>query len=134
MDQVNEYVENVLLKSITFKLDEGHKITTSTEKIKGLYYVEKDDENVYNFKIYHYIMANEGSEAGDYLNEFTKNQINKFFIVAKDEHFDVIDTIKERFIDMSKEMIEKIEEPIQMKDFDNSDNKKIRLSKPDNLI
>lgn len=53
-------------------------------------------------------MANEGSEAGDYLNEFTKNQINKFFIVAKGEHFDVIDTIKERFIDMSKEMIEKI--------------------------
>ena len=134
MDQVNEYVENVLLKSITFKLDEGHKITTSTEKIKGLYYVEKDDEKVYDFKIYHYIMANEGSEAGDYLNEFTKNQINKFFIVAKDEHFDVIDAIKERFIDMSKEMIEKIEEPIQMKDFDNSDNKKIRLSKPENLI
>ena len=134
MDQVKEYVENVLLKSITFKLDEGHKITTSTEKIKGLYYVEKDDEKVYDFKIYHYIMANEGSEAGDYLNEFTKNQINKFFIVAKDEHFDVIDAIKERFIDMSKEMIEKIEEPIQMKDFDNSDNKKIRLSKPENLI
>ena len=132
MDQVKEYIDNILLKSVTFKLDEGHKISISTEKINGLYYIEKDDDKSYDFKIYHYIMANEGSEAGNYYNEFTKNQLNKFFIVAKDEPFDVINTIKERFIDMSKEMLEKIDEPIKLENFDENE-KIIKLNKPNNL-
>ena len=133
MAQVKEYIDNILLKSATFKLDEGHKINVSTEKVNGLYYIEKDDEKTYDFRIYHYIMANEGSEAGNYCNEFTKNQLNKFFIVAKDEPFDVINTIKERFIDMSKEMLEKIDEPIKMENFDNTNEKMIKLNKPNNL-
>ena len=132
MDQVKEYIDNILLKSVTFKLDEGHKINISTEKVNGLYYIEKDDDKSYDFKIYHYIMANEGSEAGNYFNEFTKNQLNKFFIVAKDEPFDVINTIKERFIDMSKEMLEKIDEPIKLENFDENE-KIIKLNKPNNL-
>ena len=132
MDQVKEYIDNILLKSATFKLDEGHKINISTEKVNGLYYIEKDDDKSYDFKIYHYIMANEGSEAGNYFNEFTKNQLNKFFIVAKDEPFDVINTIKERFIDMSKEMLEKIDEPIKLENFDENE-KIIKLNKPNNL-
>jgi hypothetical protein len=134
IEEVKEYIENVLLKSVTFKLEEGHKINISTEKVNGLYYIERDEEKSYDFKIYHYIMANEGSEAGNYCNEFTKNQLNKFFIVAKDEPFDVINTIKERFIDMSKEMLEKIDDPIKMENFDNTNDKMIKLNKPNNLI
>ena len=134
MEQVKEYIDNVLLKSVTFKLEEGHKINISTEKVNGLYYIERDEEKSYDFKIYHYIMANEGSEAGNYCNEFVKNQLHKFFIVAKDEPFDVINTIKERFIDMSKEMLEKIDEPIKMENFDNTNDKIIKLNKPNNLI
>ena len=135
MAQVNEYLDNILFKSITFKLDEGHKISTSTEKVSGLYFVEKNDDKNSDFQIYHYIMANEGSEAGNYCNEFTIKQLNKFFIVAKDEPFDVLQTIKERFIDMSKEMLEKTEktEPIKLENFDNTDNKKIKLNKPDGI-
>jgi HSP20 family molecular chaperone IbpA len=132
--QVKEYIENILLKSATFKLDEGHKINISTEKVNGLYYIEKDEDKSYDFRIYHYIMANEGSEAGNFCNEFTKNQLNKFFIVAKDEPFDVINTLKERFIDMSKEMLEKIDEPIKMENFDNTNEKMIKLNKPNNLM
>ena len=132
MDQVKEYIDNVLFKSITFKLEEGHKISTSTEKVNGLYYVEKNDDKNSAIEIHHYLMANEGSEAGNYLNEFTKNQLNRFFITAKDEPFDVIETIKERFVDMSKEMLEKTDE-IRLENFDDKDPKKIKLNKPTNI-
>ena len=132
MSQVEEYVNTILKKSITFKLEEGHKISTSTEKINGLYYIEQNDDKNPEFQIYHYIMANEGSEAGNYLNKFTCDQLNNYFIVTIDKPFDVIETLKERFIDMSKEMFEKTEE-IKPENFDNTDNKIIKLNKPTNI-
>ena len=132
MSQVKEYVDTILKKSITFKLEEGHKISTSTEKINGLYYIEQNDDKNPEFQIYHYIMANEGSEAGNYLNKFTCDQLNQYFIVTIDKPFDVIETLKERFIDMSKEMFEKTEE-IKPENFDNTDNKIIKLNKPTNI-
>ena len=133
MDQVYEYIEKILFKSITFKLEEGHKISTTTEKVNGLYYVEKNDDKNNQTQFYHYIMANEGSEAGNFCNEFTKNQLNKFFITAKDEPFDVIETVKERFIDMSKEMFEKTDD-IKIENFDNKDNKNIKLNIKNDLV
>ena len=132
MSQVEEYVDTILKKSITFKLEEGHKISTSTEKINGLYYIEQNDDKNPEFQIYHYIMANEGSEAGNYLNKFTCDQLNNYFIVTIDKPFDVIETLKERFIYMSKEMFEKTEE-IKPENFDNTDNKIIKLNKPTNI-
>jgi HSP20 family molecular chaperone IbpA len=132
MSQVNEYIETILKKSITFKLEEGHKISTSVEDIKGLYFVEKNDDKDPDFQIYHYMMANEGSEAGNYLNDFTRDQLNKFFIVTIDKPFDIIETLKERFVDMSKEMFEKTDE-ILLENFDNTDNKLIKLNKPNNI-
>ena len=132
MKQVEEYIENILKRSITFELEEGHKISTSTEKMNGLYFVETNNEKTSDFQIYHYIMANEGSEAGDYLNDFTINQLNKYFMVTIDKPFDVIETLKERFIDMSKEMFEKTEE-IKLENFDNTDNKLIKLNKPSSI-
>ena len=132
MSQVNEYVETILKKSITFQLEEGHKINTSTENIKGLYFIEKNDDKNPDFHIYHYMMANEGSEAGNELNDFTREQLNKYFVVTIDKPFDVIETLKEKFIDMSKEMFEKTEE-IKPENFDNTDNKIIKLNKPTNI-
>ena len=133
MSQVNEYIETILKKSITFKLEEGHKISTSVEEIKGLYFVEKNDDKDPDFQIYHYMMANEGSEAGNYLNDFTRDQLNKYFIVTIDKPFDIIETLKERFVDMSKDMFEKTDE-IKLENFDNTDNKLIKLNKPNNII
>ena len=147
MEQIKEYIDNVLLKSVTFKLDVGHKIAVSTEQKKGIYFIEKNEDKNNDIRIYHCIMANEGSEAGDFCNEFVKNQINNFFVVAKDEPFDVIETIKDRFIDMSKEMFEKIEKPnkdeiekpLTKDDFekiekDNKENPIIKLKKEDLVL
>ena len=76
MEQIKEYIDNVLLKSVTFKLDVGHKIAVSTEQKKGIYFTEKNEDKNNDIRIYHCIMANEGSEAGDFCNEFVKNQIS----------------------------------------------------------
>ena len=55
LEQVEEYIKNVLFKSITFQLEEGHKISTTTEKVNGLYYVEKNMDKNNQTQIYHYM-------------------------------------------------------------------------------
>ena len=65
--QVKDYIKEFLLKSATFILEEGHKISTKIESKTGIYYYESNKEQ----KIYHLIYANEGSEAGLYYNQFT---------------------------------------------------------------
>ena len=52
--------------------------------------------------------------------------------MAKDEPFDVIGTIKERFIAMSQEMFEK-NEGISLENFDDKDTKKIKLKNSQEL-
>ena len=42
--------------------------------------------------------------------------------------FDVIKTIKDRFLEISKEIIEKSEQPLDKNSFDNSNNKLIKLN------
>ena len=113
-----------MLKSATFNLEQGHKISTKTQRKSGVYYYEKNTEP----KIYHLIFANEGSEAGQYYNNFTLDYLEGDFQRVTDlKPFDVIKTVKERFIEVSKDILEKIEKPLNLNDFDNSNNKTIKL-------
>ena len=60
-----------------------------------------------NYKIFHLLFANEGSKAGDYYNEFTLKFIEKTYQqVTNPKAFDIIESVKERFIEVSKEIIE----------------------------
>ena len=44
-EQVKDYIDNSLLKSATFNLEEGHKISTKKgEENKGIYFYEKDKD------------------------------------------------------------------------------------------
>ena len=129
-EQVLDYIDNFLLKSATFSLEEGHKITTSLKEDTGLYFYEKMTEP----KIYHLIFANEGSEAGDYFNNFTLKFIeNQYADVTDLKSFDVVETIKDKFIELSKEILEKVENPFKKGDFDNSDNNSIKLKGVKNI-
>ena len=102
--QVEDYIKNNLRKSATFELKKGHNISTQIEDVDGIYYYEKNS----NPKIFHLIFANEGSEAGDYYNNFTLQFLeNQYKNVTDIKKFDVIQTIKERFITHSTEIIEK---------------------------
>ena len=124
IQQVQDYINNFLLKSATFNLEEGHKISTKTQTKSGSYYYEKNTDP----KIYHLIFANEGSEAGKYYNNFTLDFLEGDFQRVTDlKPFDVINTVKERFIEVSKDILEKTDNPFSIKDFDNTQNNSIKL-------
>ena len=58
--------------------------------------------------IFHLIFANEGSEAGNYYNNFALEFIEKTYqSITNIESFDVIKLLKKRFIKVSKDLIEK---------------------------
>ena len=108
----------------------------SNEKMITTFYIEfsEDFNEEQDYNIYHYIMAHEGSEAGKFFNEFTINQINKYYIILRDEPFDIIKSIKKNFIEFSKDIFDNIEESIKLNNFDNTNNKLIKLNKPNNLV
>ena len=141
-EQVKDYIDSSLLKSATFTLEEGHKISTKKEEvIKGIYFYEKDKEKEKDKnkerKIYHLIYANENSEAGKFYNQFTLNFIeNSYQNVTDLDSFDVIDTIKERYMAISKDIIEKTgnEEKITKESFDNSTPNMIKLNSDKEII
>ena len=125
--QVEDYINNYLLKSATFDLEEGHKISTKIERKSGIYYYEKNS----NPKIFHLIFANEQSDAGCYFNNYTLDFIENSYQqqVTDLKPFDVIKTVKERFIELSKEIIEKTEDLplIKIENFEENNNKRIKL-------
>ena len=135
INQVEDYIKDYLLNSSTFDLEEGHKIsTTEKEEINGKYYYEKTD----NPKIFHLIFANEDYEAGNYYNEFTLKFIeNTYQNIINPKPFDTIESIKERFIELSKDIIENIgENEIKLDDFENTEkmkDKKIKLNNPSKM-
>ena len=134
--QVQNYIKNNLKRSSTFELKKGHKITTDLKDKSGIYYFEKNS----NPKIFHLIFANEGSEAGDYYNNFTLDFIERSFQNVTDlKPFDIIQSIKERFIELSTEILEKRNEKPFVSDdiLSNEDilkNKIIKLKEPQHIV
>ena len=129
--QVEEYIDAILLKSETFNLELGHKIDTSIEDKSGVYYYEKNSDP----KIYHFIYANEGSEAGLFYNKYTLDYLENFYKMVTDiKPFDILETVKERFIDISNEIFEQLEKPLTKDNFDNSNEKLIKLKNPNKII
>ena len=109
IEQVDDYIENTLLKSATFKLEKGPIVDTKNTnfKIKYILY-EKANEKIP--AIFHLIYANENSKAGSHYNGFTLNFIeNSYQSITNHTSYDVIETTKERFIQVSKEILEKKE-------------------------
>lgn len=128
-EQVEEYINECLLKSVTFTLEEGNKTSTKANSIDGKYFYEKNVGQ----KIFHLIYANEGSEAGKYYNKFTLDYLeNSYQDIIDIKPFDVIETIKNRFIDLSKEIIENLDKPLTIKDF-NEDKLSIKLMNHNNI-
>ena len=129
--QVEDYIKDILLKNATFDLQKQQKISTKINDNKGEIYYEKNSD----ISSYHLIFANEDSEAGDYYNKYTLEFIEDTYKFLKDfGSFDVIETVKDRFKQLSKDIIEKPEKELQ---FDNSDNleiKSIKLYQPENII
>ena len=127
--QVKSYINDILLKSATFELNEKPKINIKTESDdqNGVCYYEINS----NYPIFHLIYANEGSEAGNFYNQYTLTFLeNSFEKITDFKGFDILATVKERFKEVSKEFIENLEDEIC---FDNSKNI-IKVLKPERII
>ena len=101
--QVETYIEETLLKCSTFQLVKDSPINTQKEVQNIVFFHEKNTDP----KIIHLIFANEYSEAGRYYNKNTLEYIENLY--GKDKTikgFDVVKTIKERFIQESKDIFE----------------------------
>ena len=128
VNQVEDYIKNVLLRSSTFKLVEGTEINKDKEKRKWKYFYEPNSFP----KIFHLIYAKEYSEAGEVYNKGTiDNIINKCNNITDKRPFDIIESIKETFSDVSESILEK---PLKREDITDSDNKKIKLSNKEQQI
>ena len=112
--QVEDYIEDYLKKSTTFELKEGHKISSNKKLVNGTYYYELNS----NPKIFHLIFANDFSNAGNFYNSFTLDFLeNTYQNVTDLKPFNVIQTVKERFIEISKDIIENNENLLKLEDF-----------------
>ena len=129
-EKVENHIENVLLKCATFKLEKSEKIHINNNNIDGVHYYEKNSKPI----IYHLILANDLSDAGEYYNPYTIKFIeNSFSFLTDLKSFDIIDSLKERFVNTSKDYFES---PILKDEFMNNqemlENKIMKLNKKNN--
>ena len=122
-DEVMNYINNVLLRSLTFNLIEkegnlAQNVFNADYNTK--YYIEKNSNQ--ELEIYHLIMARENTEAGNYYNEssctFIIQQYNSFHSFVK---FDLIKDIKTEIKLLSKNFL--TNEIKSLDDFEDLDNK-----------
>ena len=100
---VENYIDNTLKKSLTFSLHQEEKQKLdSLEDYNKFVYIEKDD-NDSNEPIIHIIMAQEGSEAGNYYNkaaiEFIKSQAETYRNIKE---FDLEERLRSFFCSVSE--------------------------------
>ena len=101
--QVENYINETLLKSSTFKLGENIEINKEDKEKKWSYYYEPNSEP----KIFHLIYAREGTEAGNYYNKETiKYILTKTNDITDKQSFDIIDSITDTFCSVSESILE----------------------------
>ena len=135
-EQVEDYIQNTLLKSATFKLEKSHNINTERDYNSDIHCYNEITQDK-DQKIVHFIYANESSPAGEKYNSYVLDYIEKDYQgVSGLQPFDVIDSIKERYIKISKDIIEKGEkDDILTKDsFETSDPNVIKLKKENEIV
>ena len=112
--EVENYIKQYLYNSATFKL-EPRDYHGKDKTFKGREYLfDISDEKIkdlQDIQVYHYIMAKEGTEAGDYYNPFTLELIKQQYNTFNEKRaINIPDKIIELFSELSTEIIgEKME-------------------------
>ena len=134
-NQVEDYIKDTLLKS-TFTLEKSHNINTQNDKISDIHSYNEITQDR-DQKIVHFIYANESSPAGEKYNGYVLNYIEKSYQdISCLQPFDVIDSIKERYIKVAMDINEKSDkEAIITKDsFETSNPYIIKLKNENEII
>jgi HSP20 family molecular chaperone IbpA len=136
ISQVEKYIENTLCKSSTFSVKKSESITSSTKKMKdGYHFNEEKNAEYKQLNIFHLIFAQDGSEAGNFFNEYAIDFIETQYNVQWDKkNFDVIEEVKKQFSRLSKLYLE---QKIEKNEFNSNEdilqNKIIKLNKEKEL-
>ena len=124
--QVEEHINNTLLKSASFKLEKVRDITKSS-KDQERYYLIENDKREKDFYIYHLVMAREMTEAGDYYNNYVYEFLEERFNDFPDRNsFYILDEIRNKFAEWSSDILE---DPINVENLiiQNEDNVEKRI-------
>jgi len=136
ISQVEKYIENTLCKSSTFSVKKSESVGSNPKKIKdGYHFNEEKNAEYKQLNIFHLIFAQDGSEAGNFYNEysidFIETQYNVQWVKKK---FDVIEEVKKQFSKLSKLYLE---QKIEKNEFNSNEdilqNKIIKLNKEKEL-
>ena len=131
IQEVKKYINDILFKNAFFKIKDMKYIFSDRDNKNDIYFYEENNQQ----KIIHLILAQDHTEAGDYYNDFTFNILKQSFqFIQNLSNFDLIETIKDRFIKISKDILELNGRILTKDDFDNSDDNFIKLKTPDKLI
>ena len=102
--EVEKHISQYLTQSATFELIK--KDVIGIDEYNDRYYFVEKSENQEDINVYHYIMAKEGTEAGDYYNNLTmeliKRQYNSFVTRNK---LDIPQKIINMFSDLLEEIV-----------------------------
>ena len=129
--QVEDYIDDILLKSATFELEKHEQVDVQTQTPNGVRFFEKYTNTTQ--PIFHLIFANEYSEAGKYYNKYTLSFLkNSFEKIIGLGGFDVLNTVKKRFKEISKDIIENLNKD-EIK-FDDTNKNLIKLNNPQQII
>ena len=125
-------MKEVLLNSATFSLTQlpgtiRDSKNKNGEEIHGFFYKESYALENQEINICHLIMANEGSNAGNYYNEYAISHLWNLVSVSYNwKEIDVIQEIQNCFIDFSKQVFEY--------NVNSKDNKKIQTLTNEDII
>jgi len=139
IDSVEKYIENNLEKSLTFILKKKKDLfLEEKEKNKIKYnryrYVEVS-EDLINIEITHLIMAQEGTEAGNYYNKSAIEYMKSIYISIKNyNQFNIIEQLKEYFCKFGEKIFkfQNLNDKIKPSDIvlikNNEENEKLLLN------
>ena len=133
IEQVEEYINETLLKSVSFELRKDEPIKSEkNNQILGYHFTET---NVKDISIFHLMFAADGSDAGNFYNKYTLNFIEEQYGDNwKKEAFDVIKEIKSKISEYSRRYLEqKIDIDEFRSDEDDLNEKLIKLKKEKEL-
>ena len=109
--QVEEYINNILLKSASFKLikiEDKEKKDKKKEEQSQIFFIEDNSDPL----IFHLIIGKELTEAGNYYNNFAfKFIIERFNDFAKRKPLSILEEIKNKFAEWSVDLLEQKIEP-----------------------
>ena len=128
--EVEKHIDKYLNKSATFELEKIDVIGIKEYENRN-YFIEKSNDQE-DIEVFHYIMAKEGTEAGDYYNNLTMELIRRQYNNFNNRNkIDIPKQITKLFCDLSEEIIGK---KIDLEQLDIINENKIKFKKNQNFL